>query len=573
MVKTGRKKPVIDKAAELIIIAKENAIEFFRDQYQTGYVTMTVCDSSDGSDGILEKNAKSINNTPAIVSKTPSQLSCCHGLKQTVPLNSKQFKWWLARLYHKRTKSAVGRDYLNAAILVLEAETQTQPRRFLFNRAAPNGALSYWWDIGDEAGRAIHIAEDGWRIEDTPPQIFRRYPHTLPIPEPIHGGSLEPFLDYLNLEEPGDKLLAIVVAISYLIPEVPHIGTTVTGRQGSGKSTFHRLLQTLIDPSSADLLTLPTKDDDLIQVLEHHYLAIFDNVNHLTRTQSDILCRAITGAGNEKRELYTTDDSFIRQFMRCVGLNGITVPIEKSDLFSRNLLLSWMPIITRRTDAEMKSQMVADTPKLIGAMLDVLVMACKLYPETKTRLNTRMADFTKWGCAITKALGLDQGIFEDAYLENLRVQDEEAVKASMVAEQIIRYMKARDTSRISGSATVLKSEIEDWVNPLDERGHPMGDLLNKRQGWPKNPPAFGKELMEVAPALEATGYRVYQTRTRKAREIVIEKLVESAAPREEKGQRQFEAVKAEELTDARLRMALIDAGERFNMEVKIWVKV
>jgi hypothetical protein len=556
--KKDKKQETTDKGAELIKLAKEHAVTFFRDQYQTGYATIN--DSSDSNDGIpqtyrvMKENENKLGDLKSTVIAVTTVI-------KSIPLKSNNFKWWIARLHHKTTGTTISSETINSAILVLEAETQLKPVRFLYNRFAPNGTLSYWWDMGDDSGRSLHVSGEGWKVENSPPQIFRRYAHIQPISEPVRGGSLEPFLNYLNLEEPGDKLLAITAAISYLIPEIPHVGTTITGRQGSGKSTFHLLLQNLIDPSGVDLLNLPSKDEDLKQILEHHYLSIFDNVTKLTQSQSDILCRAITGAGNEKRELYTTDESFIRKYMRCIGLNGITVPIEKSDLFSRNLLLPWEPIKDneRHTDAEMKAQMLRDAPGLIGGMLDILVKAIQIYPSIKTKLNVRMADYAKWGCAITVALGLKQSDFEAAYRRNIRSQDEEAVRASMVAEMIIRYMRVQGEDIIEGSATDLKKLIEGFENPPDYQGKPMGDLLSRREGWPKNAARFGRELVEVAPALEALGYKVSVMRTGSARGLRVQRIVAGNASVTEKGQRSFETVDPDELTDSKLRAALIDA--------------
>ena len=555
--------PKTDKGAELIIIAKENAVDFFRDQYKTGYAVLV-------SPLIQKELVVVTNDTSALTFRKSKEINSPLGdskitdgsdvsdVKQTVPLNSRQFEWWLARLYHEKTRGTVSGEYIRAAIKVLESETQTKPIRFLYNRFAPNGELSYWWDIGDEKGRAIHISKDGWGIEPSPPKLFRRYSHMQPLAEPEVGGDLTPFLNYLNLEEAGDKLLAIVSSISYMIPEIPRVGTTVTGMQGSGKSTWHRLIQTLLDPSSTDLLTLPTKDDDLIQILDHHAVAIFDNVNTITRKQSDILCRGITGIGNEKRELYTTDDSFIRSFMRVIGLNGVSMPVEKGDLFSRMILLPWEPITTRKTDAEMKADMKRDAPKLLGAMLDILVKAINIFPEVKTSLNVRMSDFAKWGCAITLAIGLKQSDFERAYRENIKSQDEESVRASMVAEMVIRYLRINGETKIEGSATDLKKMIESFENPPDERGKPTGDLLSRREGWPKNATHFGRELTEIAPSLMALGYKVITPKKGrgKTRNYSVEKIITADAKAPEKGQRSFETIDADELTDTRLYLAL-----------------
>ena len=40
----------------------------------------------------------------------------------------------------------------------------------------------------------------------------------------------------------------------------------------------------------------------------HNYLAIYDNVKYLPPWFSDEVCKAVTGAGNSKRTLYTNDD-------------------------------------------------------------------------------------------------------------------------------------------------------------------------------------------------------------------------------------------------------------------------
>ena len=564
---TSAKRKTIDglavdenPGAIVVKIAKNHAIEFFRDQYHTGYATITV----KGDDGDKGDDYSESPSAPALYTVEPLEVlkdlktsspSSPLSPKKIFPINSKQFKWWIADLYHKTTKQTASSEAIKAASLVLEAQTQNQPIRTLYNRFAPNGDLSYWWDMGDDYGRAIHYDKDGWEVVyDTPP-IFRRYPHTIPLPMPTKDGNLALFLPYLSLNEPGDKLLAIVATISYLIPEVPHIGTTITGRQGTGKSTLHRLMQNLIDPSSADLLTLPSKNDDLIQTIEHHYLSIFDNIGNLTSAQSDILCRAITGGGNEKRELYTTDDSFIRRFIRCIGINGISVPIEKSDLFSRNALFPWVPIKPgeRKTDAEMMDSISDDTPKLIGAMLDVIVKAINIYPDVKPTLNARMADFVKWGIAITKSIGLTQNDFEEAYKANLSTQDDEIIKSSVVAEQVIRYMEETNQTVLEGPSTTIKTSIEEWVNPLDGYGRPTGDLLSKKPGWPRTANSFSTMLNDVAEALEAFGYVFSKSRTKRSRGIKIEKR--SALGSDGDGQKTFDLVKIP-LTDERLLEAL-----------------
>jgi len=197
--------------------------------------------------------------------------------------------------------------------------------------------------------------------------------------------------------------------------------------------------------------------------------------------------------------------------------------------------------------------MMADAPKLIGAMLDILVKAIHLYPSVKPKLDARMADFLKWGIAITQAIGLTQADFENAYASNLNSQDDEAVRSSLVAELVIKYMSDTGQNVLQGTATDIKTEIEEWTNPVDQYGRPIGDLLSKRSGWPKTSKDFSIQLSEVAPALESLGYMVSASRTSRARGLKIEKLkkLDEKGP----GQRTFD-VSIPKLTHDRLREAL-----------------
>ena len=409
--------------------------------------------------------------------------------------------------------------------------------------------------MADERGRAIHIDKDGWEIR-VAPHIFIHHDHMMPLPEPLRTRDLSPILDYLNLEEPGDKLLAVVGNISRLIPEVPRIGSVSTGLGGSGKSTWDLLSLYTLDPANTDLLTVPSKDEDLIQVLEHHAVAIFDNVGSITKSQSDIFCRAITGAGVEKRELYTTDESYIRQFMHVVGFNGVSMPVERGDLFSRVILLAFKRIEDdqRKTFSEMKALIKKDVPQIIGAMLTVLVDAIRIYPTIKSRLNVRMSDYVRWGCAITLALGLKQSDFEDAYRLNILGQDEEAVRASLVAEMIIKYLTRKGLTHLEGSATELKEmlEVNEGVNGVDITP------LSKREGWPKGANKFGRDLSEVATNLEGMGYHVVTPKRNRveSRKYTVDKIVSKREGAEAKGQRSFEMVDPDELTETRLEVAL-----------------
>ena len=70
----------------------------------------------------------------------------------------------------------------------------------------------------------------------------------------------------------------------------------------------------------------------------HNYICYFDNVSEIKEWISDQLCRAVTGSGFSKRELYSDDDDIIYNFRRCIGFNGINLGATKADLWIGVLL-------------------------------------------------------------------------------------------------------------------------------------------------------------------------------------------------------------------------------------------
>ena len=111
------------------------------------------------------------------------------------------------------------------------------------------------------------------------------------------------------------------------------------GEQGSAKTTLQELIKMLVDPSIVKTLTFPRDINELVQQLSHNYIAYYDNISIIKEQISDALCRAVTGSGFSKRQLYTDDDDIIYNFIRCIGFNGINLAATKADLLDRGIII------------------------------------------------------------------------------------------------------------------------------------------------------------------------------------------------------------------------------------------
>ena len=124
-------------------------------------------------------------------------------------------------------------------------------------------------------------------------------------------------MNLLNIRDEHNRLLLKCYIIGLFIPEVPKPILMLHGEQGSAKSTLQELVKMLIDPSIIRTLAFPKDNNELVQKLSHNFISYFDNVSDIRDWISDQLCRAVTGSGFSKRQLYTDDDDIIYNFKRC----------------------------------------------------------------------------------------------------------------------------------------------------------------------------------------------------------------------------------------------------------------
>jgi hypothetical protein len=419
-------------------------------------------------------------------------------------IRSKGFKIWLSKLLWEAKNKAPSSEALNSAINVLESKALFEGAQHkLYNRVAPDpDGDGIWIDMCNDKWQAIKVTAEDWQIVDKPPVLFRRYSHQQPLVTPTRGGDPNLFFRFVNLAEDNEdtRILLIITVIHFLIPEIPHVILTLYGIQGAAKTTLLKLIRELIDPSSLGVLSIPRDEREMVQQLSHNWCAFYDNVGMLSWWQSDSLCRATTGGGFSKRELYSDDDDVIYNFYRCIGLNGINIAAQRPDLLDRCLLmgLKHIPKDKRKTEKTLWREFNKVKGEILGGFLDTLSKAIKNYPTINLEQLYRMADFTKWGCAISKALGIAQKKFLSAYDASVESQIEEAAHSSPVAEVIPKFMDGR--LEWEGSPSELYSK-------LLETAKEMGVSV-RQKAWPKAPNSLVRSINELVPALKQLGYEV-----------------------------------------------------------------
>lgn len=359
-------------------------------------------------------------------------------------------------------------------------------------------------DLGDGDGRVVEMYPGGWRVLPSSPVTFRRTALTGTLPIPVDGGHLTELRDLVNVTDTSWSHL-VGWLVGALIPNIPHPVLSAHGEMGTGKSTAAATLVSLIDPSPAPLRTAPRDVDSWVVAAAGSWVVGLDNLSGISAWLSDALCRAVTGEGMVKRQLYTDGDLVVVSFRRCVILTAIDAGALRGDLADRLVRVGLERIAPedRRTDAELAERLEEARPRILGALLTIVGQVLEVLPTVKLDTMPRMADYARVLAAIDQVTGLDCLPRYLALGSELMadVVDDDPVAVA------VRSLTERKGGRWSGTA----GDLFDIITP--ERAP---------KGWPTNPRSLAQAVKNASTALRSVGIEITSERTKAARIITCE---------------------------------------------------
>ena len=437
--------------------------------------------------------------------------------QHVLKITSTPFRRWLAHRIYTTEGKMPGDEKMRRYLRVLEGRACFEGELIPLNVRVGWHDDAIYYDLGD--WRAVGISPNSWEVIDKPPILFRHFPHQQRQAEPQRGGRLDELDCFLNLASPADRLLVRIYLVTALVAGIPRPIIVVYGDQGSGKSFFFRILKMLLDPSSLMTLSPPDNPREFVQLASHHLVVYLDNLSTLPVWLSDAFARLCTGEGLSKRMLYSDDDDVIYAIKHLGGLNGINLVASKPDLLDRSLVFSLESISDekRRPEAELWQEFDEARPRILGAMFDGLAAAMRELSSLHLKAFPRMADFTRWGCAVSKGLGYGENAFLRAYKANLAQQNQHAVESSPVATALCSFMNSQDEGVGEPSELLKELQSEAEQVGVDTRG----------QLWPKDVRWLTRRLREVRPNLRRSGIEVDIGRKADERIIRLRRLGEN----------------------------------------------
>lgn len=413
------------------------------------------------------------------------------------PSGNCDFRGWFASFCVNVHGFVPNGDFLSTAQIYFSDWIRTEGTKLPDFIRVGGTVTDMYLDIGDSSNDAWRINAKGIERVGGGPNHIRtlRGGGMLGLVEPdfsAKAADLTPLLRNFIKASDDDMTLLVAWLLGVMRPEGPYPVLTISGEQGSGKSTILRLLRRIIDPHALDMRTPPEDQRDLQAMVRNSFILAFDNVSYISNKMSDALCVISTGTGAQgARALYTNAEESAVRVCRPIAMNGIPDVIERGDLVDRSIHVH-LPRIDpkdRRDDSEFWTLFKSLHAKLLGALMDAAYVAMTNYHTVVLEEKPRMSAFAVWVVAAEQALGWEVGKFMQVYSNNRSAAELQMLEFHGLASALMRLMEER--KEFSGTYSDLIGALEMHSGP--------------RETLPRTSHGFAAELRRIKPLLERKG--------------------------------------------------------------------
>lgn len=420
-----------------------------------------------------------------------------HGERQTLRIESRNFRMLLGHWYKQHTGRFTKQEHIKEA-----SETLVSYAIYDGNRQTVHCRVAcyqgyYYIDLCNDKWQVLKVSKFGWKLLDQSPVKFIRSSSMRPLPIPERGGDISELWQFINIPE-NQRLLVIAWMIEAFRPDTQKPVLELLGSHGTGKSFSTANIRAFIDPNKSMLRAIPKSIDDLFVSSSSSWVQTYENVSSLPRSFQDAMCQISTGAGYAKRKLHTDIDEIAIEIKRPQILNGITPLATRQDLADRTVSIE-LPLITpeqRQEERTLTERFNAASPKIFGALLQLMINALKELPSVTLDEMPRMADFALLGEAVARSLKLPNGTFNMQLRENQNELMLNALESSPAAIAVLELARSSYSSQVfSGTYKQLLAKLEPYKS-------------NDFEGWPKSAKGLADLLKRQAPGLKIAGVNI-----------------------------------------------------------------
>lgn len=426
------------------------------------------------------------------------------GITHTLAIGGKTFIEWLSYAYFKKTQQDSGglgfsanEAAIKQASFALSGIAKHDGKKQRIHLRVADHNDGHYLFIGDDENRVIEVLQTGWRIISNPPVKFWKPSSMQALPIPKTGGDLSKLWDFVNVKE-VDRPLLLAWILDSLREESVNLILSLSGLDGSAKSSTQSKIRDLIDSNTVNLRAAPKAIEDIFVGAGCNWLVSYENISHLSSKMQDALCTITTGGGIAGRTLYTNNEETLIKVKRPVIINSIPRVITAQDATARAICLD-LPTLQNGyiEEAELNAAWEALKPEIFGALLDLFVKALAILPTIKLKDSPRMAGFVKLGESVCKVLGHESGYFSKLYAENRHESLSVALESSPAAVAICELVENHN-----GQGLIV---FHGTVKGLYEQ------LKVSKEGFPKSPRGFSDAIKRQTRALKSIGIEILQS--------------------------------------------------------------
>jgi len=269
------------------------------------------------------------------------------------------------------------------------------------------------------------------------------------------------------------------------------------GDKDSGKSMTLRMMLRLLFGRYAQLSGVPDKPDGFTAAAAASHVLALDNVDEFTPWLRDKLARLATGATDEYRKLFTSNEVGRVRYRTWLALTARTPEtLRRDDVADRLLLLPVATLEPARREIER------------GFLAQSLVMRGRFWGDLLTRLNQvvgairagtlaarsemRMADWETVGRVVAATEGRESE-WRSFVSEVKPGQTAFLLEGDLLLEGLRVWLPVKSNH---GRLLTARQLQEEWGHAL------FGDKKPPRD-WPRSSKGFGKRLVNIREALQS----------------------------------------------------------------------
>lgn len=426
------------------------------------------------------------------------------------------FVSWFEREYGTKYGKYPPRSSTSGAVAEISSKAVSSGNHQYINFRYAKDGKDIFIDLCDPGSNdQIKVNKHGWDVVQSSNVIFGLESHFLPIDrDMVRGGDPLKLFKYITVTNKYDQVLILTwMCHSLRSEECPILH--LKGSQASGKTTAAERLRTLFDPAKPLSMSINSNLGDLALSFFKNPVCFFDNISGINPNIADMFCKAVTGDGYSKRQLYSNSGLVHYDYKRPIIITSIVYPSKRNDFLSRSLVISMNSINPSKMveGSKIEKEFYKDLPSIRGGILDLLVKALNRKDSIKIHQKTRMGDYDQLALAVAYELDVDPDKFMQYRLNTGNRLIQNTCNESVFFETLVEL-------------------IQDAGGAIKESPQTITDELNKRlvaDGYPEiTSHSIGHKLQRYQDVVECLGIRFSKGKSKGAMYYHFELTVSGA---------------------------------------------